>query len=231
MDCLPWLLCYACLSVDFPTSLSDSGLYLWKSLALVQRPVACSAITLTQGVWFPNLQTVSLSTHSPFQNQFHSSACSAPQALVQRCNHEQCSWVNGTGFPPVQTSTELKEDPPEHLSGIQGPKNETGVKPCSYLKIMHQLDNIIGSLFSSKSIGSIWSLHQKTDLHAFNPSTMKVSTKIWKIWFIWKNISINAQFSKKSLLHPGPLPPNAAEHCTERQWAKLVSLRGADKGT
>ena len=72
---------------------------------------------------------------------------------------------------------------------------------------------------------------KKTDLHAFNPSAMKVSTKIWKIWFIWKNISINAQFSKKSLLHPGPLPPNAAEHCNERQWAQLVSLRGADKGT
>ena len=38
-------------------------------------------------------------------------------------------------FPPVQTSTELKEDPPEHLSGIQGPKNETGVKMCQVTTI------------------------------------------------------------------------------------------------
>ena len=98
--------CAALVQRRLPTCFS--GRYLWNSLALVQRPVAFTASysPFTKGLVISKIPGVSFNTFPPWENGFQIQA-----ALVD-------GWLEPV-FPAadaVQTVTEVKEVPPEHLN-------------------------------------------------------------------------------------------------------------------
>ena len=78
-----------------------SGVSLWKSLALVQRPIACSATSCAEGCDFQNYTLCLFQHFDHGKTNSNPSACSAAQTLVQRYTPmNQSSLVDGLGFPP-----------------------------------------------------------------------------------------------------------------------------------
>ena len=94
-----------------------SGVSLWKSLALVQRPIACSATSCAEGCVFQNYTLCLFQHFAHGKTNSNPSACSAAQTLVQRYTpwtsvHRWMDLVS----PQRMAQAEVKEDPPEHLS-------------------------------------------------------------------------------------------------------------------
>lgn len=109
--CLLWMLCYACCSV-LPAYFS--GVSLWKSLALVQRPIALlvQKVVISKITLCVSFNTLTMAKPIPIR------------PLVQRLKrlssviHHEPAFIGGwTWFSPQRmVQTEVKEDPPEHLS-------------------------------------------------------------------------------------------------------------------
>ena len=91
--------CATLVQCRLPTCFS--GRYRWKSLALVQRPVAFPASYWTlcfKGLWFPKIPGVSCNTFPQWQNGFHARLhVSAANALVQ--HFPSFRWLAGIRFP------------------------------------------------------------------------------------------------------------------------------------
>ena len=91
--------CATLVQCRLPTCFS--GRYRWKSLALVQRPVAFPASYWTlcfKGLWFPKIPGVSCNTFPQWQNGFHARLhVSAANAPVQ--HFPSFRWLAGIRFP------------------------------------------------------------------------------------------------------------------------------------
>ena len=79
-----------------------SGVSLWKSLALVQRPIACSATSCAEGCVFQNYTLCLFQHFAHGKTNSNPSACSAAQTLVQRYTPwTRVHWWMDLVFPPA----------------------------------------------------------------------------------------------------------------------------------
>ena len=79
-----------------------SGVSLWKSLALVQRPIACSATSCAEGCVFQNYTLCLFQHFAHGKTNSNPSACSAAQTLVQRYTPwTSVHWWMDLVFPPA----------------------------------------------------------------------------------------------------------------------------------